>query len=308
MARYHRYEPAVKDSTAIKTLKECARKYFYHIVLGRVSRESAVIFAWGSAYHTFREVLEKEYGYGPERPKTFDERRGAECFVKAYRAGMAYWDQHGKDQEEGTQYAFMNKGRLTLSFKTAYQHWVLEKKQNQIVVIAVESPLIVQLSDGSYTGGKADQIIKWRGQKWGRDWKTTTIEPKYYTRGLEPNDQFTRYTLMESLVTGEQIQGQVIEVLYNNNHTKNVKKGPEIHTFTTARTVQQLEAFEQEQIHWNRILELHREHDNWPMEEHSCWRCVYHSVCKKPTESGMMSQLEQYFIVRPWDFTKIGEE
>src|SRR5687768_16378445 len=45
MVKYHRYEPKVRDSTAIRTLKECARKYFLAIVLGRADREDNVIFA-----------------------------------------------------------------------------------------------------------------------------------------------------------------------------------------------------------------------------------------------------------------------
>jgi hypothetical protein len=308
MAKYHRYEPKVKDSTAIKNLKVCARYFFYTTVLGRVANEDKVIFVWGSAYHKFREILEIEYGIGPNAPKTFDEKKGAEAFIKAHAAGMKYWKTHGKDQEEGTKYGFMTAGRLFLSFKEAYKHWALEKKLGKIQVIAVEMPLIVQLSDGSFTGGKADQIVKWNGKKWGRDWKTTTQDLKWYQRGLEPNDQFTRYTLMETLVAGEEIQGQIVEVLYNNNPTKKESKGPIIETFTTSRTPGQLKVFEEENAHWNRVLDLHREHDIWPMQENSCNRCAFHSVCTKSTEAGMMAQLEQFFSVRPWDFSKIGEE
>jgi hypothetical protein len=308
MAKYHRYEPKVKDSTAVKFLKLCARKYFYTIVLGRVSLEDEVIFAWGSAYHVFREILEKEYGYGPDAPVRYDETKAAHAFVKAHAAGMKHWKEHGKDQEPEAKYGFMTAGRLFLSFKAAFKHWENEKKIGRIKVIAVEAPLIVQLADGSYTGGKADQIIRVNGKSWGRDFKTTTIDLKYYPRSLEPNDQFTRYTLMEEKVVGERLQGQFVEVLYNNKPTKKESKGPLIDLFTTERTPYQLNLFEQENVHWNRILELNREHDIWPMQENACWNCIFHSVCKKGSEEGMMSQLEQFFKVRPWDFTRIGED
>src|SRR5215203_2975982 len=69
MPKYNRYEPKIRDSTSIKSWKTCQRKYFYEIVLGFSSRETPPYFAWGSAYHKFREVLEVAYGFGHGKPQ-----------------------------------------------------------------------------------------------------------------------------------------------------------------------------------------------------------------------------------------------
>jgi hypothetical protein len=202
----------------------------------------------------------------------------------------------------------MTTERLMKSFVHAFRHWTREKQQGRIEVLAVEQPFNVQLADGSFTSGKADQIIRWNSKVWGRDFKTSSSDSGFYSRRLEPNDQFTRYTLAEGKLVGEQIQGQFIEMLYNAKPTKSDTKGPSIIELTTSRTTYQLKQFEEEQAVWNSVLDVYRKNDVWPMAEPSCPFCPFHSVCSKPSEGAMMAQLEMHFNVRPWDNTRIGEE
>lgn len=308
MKRFKRYEPKIKDSHSIRTLKTCPRKYFYEIVLGFNSPEKAVVFAWGSAYHKFREVLERSYGIGPEAPPTFDANKAMDAMVTATNTGLKYWRKSGIDQEPGTRFGFMTAARLVMSFKRAFQHWTFEKQQGQIEVVAVEQAFNVQLRDGSRTSGRFDQLVRWNAALWDRDFKTTTKDSAFYARQLEPNDQFTRYTLAGGYLSGEQVQGVIAELLFNNNPTKKETKGPDIITLTTSRTQSQLDTFEREQGVINRTLEVYRETDTWPMHENACPFCPFHSVCTRTSESAMEAQLEQHFVIRPWDNTKIGVE
>lgn len=308
MKKFERYEPLVKDSTAIQALKKCPRLFFYQIVLGRVANNNAIVLVWGSAYHKFREVLEETYGIGTERPVRFDKEKAQQAFAEGARAGLNYFQKNARPIPVGDKFEFMTLPRLIESFKVAYAWWEREKQQGQIEVVASEQPFTLMIKDGSYIGGRADQLVRWHGKLWGRDFKTTTKDSAFYARGIDPNDQFTRYTLADSMLTGEPVQGQIVELLYNNKHTKTKKHGPEIIPLTTTRTVEQLEKFEDEQRVINRTLEIYREEDVWPMHEASCAFCPYHSVCTKSTEAGMMAQLEQNFNVRPWDFNKVGND
>ena len=45
--------------------------------------------------------------------------------------------------------------------------------------------------------GRADQIVKWSGKVWGRDFKTSSKDGAFYQRQLDPNEQFTGYTYAE---------------------------------------------------------------------------------------------------------------
>ena len=306
MKKFPRYEPVSKDHTQIITGKTCYRKYFYQIVLGRVSKEEAIYFAWGSAYHKFREVLEIAYGVGSYRPVVFDGNKAIDAFTAAVNEGTAYWYKRGSDQVVGSKFEWMTGARLLASFNVAFEHWAREKKQGRIEVLATEQLFNVPVSAGQRTSGRADQIVRWNGKLWGRDFKTTSKDEAFFTRMIEPNDQFTRYTYAEGLLTGEPIQGQIIEAMYNAKSTKKQKKGPEIFTVLASRTPYQIERWRTEEVFWRGLLDKCREEDMYPMVEVSCPFCPYHSVCTKPSEEGMMAQLEAFFVVRPWDNSKIG--
>jgi hypothetical protein len=306
MARFRRYEPLIKDSHATKVYKQCPKMYFLQIVLGFNSPEKFVIFAWGSAYHKFREVLERTYGFGSDKPPQFDADKAREALIAGTLVGLEYWRKHGEDQEPGSKWGFMTADRLLLSFKRAYTHWQREKEQNQIEVVAVEQAFNVQLRDGSRTSGRFDQLVRWLGVLWNRDFKSTTKDSAFYARQLDPNDQFTRYTLAGSYLAGEPVQGAIVELLYNNNPTRNKTHGPDIFPLTTSRTKEQLDTFEKEVTTLNRKLAINRELDVWEKNEGACAFCPYHSVCTQPSEEAEMEKLEQHFIVRPWDNTKVG--
>jgi len=287
MSKFPRYEPLIHDHTSMKVAKECLRKYFYQIVIAKVPKQDNIIFSWGRSYHKFREILEISKG----------------DLVEATKAGLAVWEKsQGGDPPVGTKFEFMTQGRLMKSFAVAFNHYQVEKQQGRIEVMAVEQPFNVALSDGSHTSGRFDQVVRWNGKIWGRDFKTTSKEGSFYSRTLEPNDQFTRYTFAESKLCGETVQGQIVETLYNSK-----KEGPLINQYISSRTVYQVAQWERDQIFMNRILDMCRVDDIWPMQESACQYCPYHSVCKLPSEAAMMAQLDAEYTTRPWDNTKVDD-
>lgn len=289
MAKYNRYEPRVRDSTARQSAKHCLRLYFFERVLGfRGQGQPAIYFAFGGAYHKFREVLEN----------TSD-------FKLAIAAAALYWKQQGAtDPPVGTKWDFLTSKRLLASCMFAKEWWDNEKKNGKYKVVAVEQIFQVLLSDNKTAiGGRADQIVEWNGKLWGRDFKTSSKMGKFYERTLAPNDQFTGYTLGEGKLRGERVEGQIVEVLYNTS-----KEGPKIIPYITSRTEDELKRWEFEQIFYEEILTLCREKDIYPAEETYCPFCAFHSVCKQSSEAAMMAQLDQFFVQKPWDFTKINQE
>lgn len=280
------------DSTAAKLLKTCPRKYFYTIVLGFREKSTPFYFAFGGAYHKFREVLTQSKG----------------DLVLSLNAAGDYWSKGVKLTGEppvGSKYDFLTGKRLLASCKDTYEHWKKERDQGRLIVLQSELAFSVALKDGvTLIGGRADEILRWGGKLWGRDFKTSSKMGPFYERTLEPNDQFTRYTLAESLLCGEQVQGQLVEVLYNTK-----KEGPKLVTLTTTRTQAQLAQWEDEQIYINtQVLAKYREDDIWPQHEINCPFCPFRVICKAPNEASAMAQLKQGFEHKPWDFTRVGEE
>lgn len=291
-ATFERMEPLILDHTAMIAWKECKRKYFFQIVLGSVPRgETAPYFIFGAAYHKFREVLEQRV--------TFE---GVEV-AKAYPEAMAMAIQHynkglPKGVAAGDKWDFMTLDRLITSCKKAYEWWKTEKASNKIVVLAVEQPFNVEIVPGSgeYTSGRFDQIVRWNGKIWGRDFKTTSKEGMFYTRGLTPNDQFTRYTFAEAELSRQKVEGQIIETLYNSK-----KSGPILTPYTANRPLFMLEDWKRDEMMHREWMAMSRERDIWPKEEKSCGFCQFHSVCAMNTEGAAMAKLKQEFTQRPWD-------
>lgn len=293
-----RFNPEIYDSSTMKLAKECFRKYFYRIVLGRVSPKSnyEVIFNFGSAYHKFREVLELSYMAGDAREVSFGKAIAAISQMKLV-AG------------EG-KYEFLTRQRLLETCQVAFEHWKKEKDSKRIEVIAVEQPFNIQLPNGKFIGGRADQIVKWSGKIWGRDFKTTSKIESYFNMTLDPNDQATRYVYMESKLTfgnsaitdGRYINGIIFEVIQNTKTTK-----PKIYNCLVTKNQFQLETWEREELFMHEMLELCKEKDIYPMCETSCSFCDYAKVCKAPSESSQENILKNDYLLSPWDFNKVEQ-
>jgi len=287
-----RKEPAVRDSTIVKAQKTCRRLYFYTVVCGFRERKSTGYLAFGGAYHKFREVLETVFASTGNQ---------GEALKAALAACMTYWMKHGSEPTVGTKFDFLTGRKLLASCEEAFKHWQREKNAKAIEVVQglVEGPAIITLSDGlTKIGARFDQVTRWRGRLWPRDFKSTSKEKRWFQRQLEPNDQFSRQSLITWRLSGELPQGLFVELLFNDK-----KSGPEVIPLTTARTEDQLLNFEQDEIYLSNELNACREADRWPMEEKSCPFCPFRSVCSAPTERAQVAQLKANFDQKFWDFT-----
>jgi hypothetical protein len=303
MEKYTRYEPAARDSTALKAVKECYRKYFFSIVLGfRVPKGGTPIyFPFGSGYHKFREVLEIEYNKFDTPIAKIDCDK---CLKPAWEAAKELWP--GNPIPGSSKWDYMTEDYLLLSCIAGFNYWKNEKIGGQFEILATEQSFEVVLPNGKSSGGRADQIVRWNGRPWGRDFKTTGQTPEWYEKSqLDPVDQFFRYTHGESGLLGERIEGQLVEVLFHKKATKNDKGKPKIKSFIVSYTPSQIDRWEAEQVVLERQLDICREEDVWPACETFCGRCAYRSVCKAGSERGMMGKLEQNWLQRHWDYKNI---
>lgn len=287
-----RFFPKTFDHSAMKYFKECHRKFMYRIILGRVPPKSKyqVIFDFGKAYHSFREILELEHMAGkPEQ----------ECYMTALTKTLDMPLTKGEGK-----YEYYTKQRLAQTCKVAFEHWQKEKKQGAIEVISVEQPFNVELAPGHYISGRADQIIKLNGQVWGRDFKTTSKMLQFFTATLDPNDQAVRYMFMESKLVfgaeavdnGKMIKGIIFEVMQNTKTTE-----PKISPVLITKNKQQLQIWRDEQLFLDELLTLCNERDIWAMHESNCSFCDYAKVCKAPSETSQENILRNEFNLSPWN-------
>ncbi len=292
MPQFERYEPLARDHTATIAFKECARLYFYKIVLGFTDRITPPYFRFGQAYHKFREHLENAFISG---------KSDQESFIIGLTAAVNHMGN--KDPVVGTKFDFLTLARLIKSCEYTYKLWKKEKSQGKIKVLAVEQPFDILMKDKkTRRGGKGDQFVTWMGKHTGRDFKTSSKSPGWYDRTLDPNDQFTGYIWGLGKLSGQQVNQLLVDVLFNTKTT-----GPKIQQFLATRTRWQLNKWEEEQIHLEKMIDVCREEDIWPMEENGCPFCEFRSVCKKGTESSQVHQLKSEFKQEPWDYKNIDK-
>lgn len=302
MKRLPRTEPLLQDHTSMNQLDVCDRKYFLRMVLGYAPKRSnfQVALDAGHAYHKFREIIERSYSgeLDPNKAKDLDH---------AYGLGMKYVMKCNlTTPPENTKFSYLDRSALIKCCDFAFEYWKEEKRRGQITVLAIEQPFNLQLPDGSFTSGRADQIIRWN-VPWGRDFKFTSKGEDAFKRSIEPNDQGSRYIYSESKLIGERLEGIIFEALHHS-FTKTNGLKIEIVPHLSQRTPGQLEAWLDDKMHINRQLQLNREHDKWPMRTHNCSWCDFASVCRKSSEAAMMAELENNFEHKPWDNTKVGQE
>ena len=287
-----RFEPENMDHTATKCFKECPRKYFYRMVLGRTSPAGKweSVFAWGSAIHKFLEVLYE----------TGDAGAAMQQGLTIFRA------------PSNPSFEFQSKERLITNFAKLLNMYKEETKNGVIRVEAIEQPFNMIFADGISIGGRFDQLIRWNGRTWIRDWKTTSKQLSYFKQGLEPNDQAIRYVYAASCLQhgmdengypNRVIDGVLFTAIYN---TKTVVA--EIQGVPSSRTLAQVRKWVDEQVFIHKQMAACREADVWPMHEVSCSFCDYRQVCTQPSEAAMENMLKSAYLLQPWKHEEVEQQ
>jgi hypothetical protein len=301
---FDRFEPVIQDHSAMKEFKLCPRKYFYRIVLGRVNKiqERSHILDFGTAYHKFREILDRDHlewtqSVDPNK-KPFDW--GA-TFYKAMHAVKTSYKPDLTRASKDDQVIYSLERLMECCF-VAFEYVKKEKNEGKFEVIAVEQPFNVNLPDDSSTGGRADCIVRWGGKLWDRDYKTTSKQAAWFMRGVDPNDQPTRYIYGISVLHGAPIGGAIFELMLNIKGKK-----PEIAPQIVTRSRYQLEQWERDQMMDNRVLAMYREEDHWPMHENNCNWCDYQRVCQAPNELSIAMKLKNEYNLKPWRMENVEQ-
>jgi CRISPR/Cas system-associated exonuclease Cas4 (RecB family) len=288
---FERHEPTSLDHTATKEFKKCPRSYFYRMVLGRSAPEGQweTVFAWGSSLHKFLEVLYK----------TDNVLLATEEAAKLFRAPSHH------------RFMFQDKARWNDTILELFKFYTEEKRAGMIEVLAIEQPWHLVFPDGKTIGGRFDQLVKWNGRIWVRDWKTTSKQLNYFSMGLDPNDQAMRYIYAAScLQFGQDKNGYPVKVIDGVLFPAiiNMKSvGPKIQVVTRSSTLSQVCQWVEEQKFIHRQMDMCREEDIWPMYEVNCGFCDYRVVCTQPSEAAMENMLRMSFKLQPWDHTTVDQ-
>lgn len=174
------------DSTSIGLWKNCPRKYYYSIVMGYEPRVTAPPLAFGIAVHSVMEHWHKQIASGidkqtalisavrlagllGERLPAGDTSRTKETLVRTI---IWFFDQYWDDK--------------TITLR--------EPSGKPIVEYHFQLPFMEYLGNEVFICGHIDRMVKWQGQVYIADYKTTkyTLDQRFFNQ-FKPGTQMPLY-------------------------------------------------------------------------------------------------------------------
>lgn len=298
--------PEAFDNSMLSTFQRCPRKAFYEYYLDRASDGKNWSIQFGVAYHRFREVLEKAYISAcrkDDRPlHAVEDKLFDLAWSEALKVEGGFEDPPAESRK-----SYLHKTRLLSSCEDAFENWREEKRGSTFDVIYAEQPFELELPNGEYYTGRMDQIVRLNGRKlWVRDFKTTSRMGRTYAKNFDPNNQMTGYVWAAQQLSGQDVEGVIIEVLYN---TKN--NGPEFHQFLSTRTPEQVAEWEREISYEVDTARQYEEDMMFPKRTTACsdyGGCFYRDACSKSHWRTRERWLESNTIHSHWDPMNPDEE
>jgi hypothetical protein len=294
------------DSTSIGWLKECPRKYFYHMICGYQPHGEGVHLKFGLVYHEATELYDKLVA------EDYTHEVALRHAVSYALDATVYRDEEGN--MTGPWIGNENKNRETLirTIVWYYSRWEEELNDGdpiKTVILAngkpavelsfkMELDLIAPNGQAYILAGHLDKIGTFIGSQFITDKKTTKYKlESYYFNQFSPDNQMSTYSLAAKVIFGMPVKGVIIDatqVLVGFNEYKRE---------VVYRTEEQLLEWVKDTHHYIRQAEQYAEQNYWPMNDKACHNyggCPFRGVCSRaPNMRDRI--LAADFSVREWN-------
>jgi hypothetical protein len=288
------------DSTSLGTFKECPRKYYYSIVLGRVPKTQSAHLSFGLWLHQARETYDQMRSLGAEHQealRTTVEKALRSTWNRALGRGWIsdipektrlslirtivwYLDELGQNDPIETIHLANGKPAVELSFR------FFAEGCSQVT----GEPILLC--------GHMDRIGRLGDNLYGVDIKTTkrALDPRFFAQ-FSPDNQMSLYTIAGKVAFGQDLAGMIID---------GIQVGAGFARFQRGLVPRTKESSEEWMVHfwfWQRQMENCAESGIWPLNDKSCGNyggCPYQSVCGRAPQA-RERWLEANFSQRSWD-------
>lgn len=193
------------DSTSLKYIETCHRKYWYKMVQGWSKKHNSVHLLFGGWYATALEHYYKHRALG-------DTSNAALCKV-VREALEATWDP-----ETGPWISDHNTKTRENLIRTIV--WYVDQFENEKIEVvrladgrpAVEHSFTLPVDDGILFAGHIDRLVNYADDLYVMDQKTTgsTLTP-YYWDQFTPDTQVSMYTFAGKAIYNLPVRGMIID-------------------------------------------------------------------------------------------------
>lgn len=292
------------DSTSLGWLKECPRKYQYHMIEGYVSRGEQVHLEFGIIYHTALEHYDKY-----KMTMSHDDALRAvvkEALSATWRDGKPW--RASKDLEPSDKTSLKCREFLIRTIIWYIDRFYDDPAQTRINS-ATGQPMVelhfqFEIDAGvnanhPYTlCGYLDRVVDFQGDPYAMDRKTTTSTlGSYYFEQYDPDNQMSLYTLASQVAFHTPVKGIIVDAAQIAVGFSRFGR-----SFVT-KTTEQIDE-------WLQDLKVYLDQAHgyafkgyWPMNDKSCHKyggCVFREICNK---SPVVRErfLESHFDHRQWN-------
>lgn len=283
------------DSTSLRLMMECPRKYYYTMIEGWRAKHESVHLTFGLLYHAALEEYDRARALG------LDHTAGLRSAV---RLALSSSKDFRSDLPQ--------KNRLTLirSIVWYLDAFPAETDPAKTVILANGQPA-VELSfrlliPGTELTlcGHLDRLVEYAQNYYWLDHKTTksTLSAEYFLK-YSPDAQVSLYTVGGQIVYGHKLLGGIIDAAQLAVNFTRFLRG------FTHRTPGQLDEWLGNAKQWIDLAHHYAQQEDsletsaWPMNEMSCDKfngCPFRSVCSRdPAVREIYLQADFHKVV--WD-------
>src|SRR5262245_12271466 len=296
------------DSTSLGWLKECPRKYQYHMLEGWRSKGGQANLEFGIFYHQALEA------YDIAR---FEGASHDDAVAQIVKWTLNRTRQDGKPWRAAADLSIPSNDRTALKSRENLIRtivWYLDKFENDPAQTRMHPttgrPMVelhfqfeidttVTSNDQPYTlCGYLDRVVTFQEQPFVMDRKSTTSTlGSYYFEQFEPDNQMSLYTVASQVAFKTPVKGVIVDAAQIAvNFSRFVRS-------FVFKTPDQIDEWLNDLKWWLRQAEWFAEKNYWPQNDKSCSKfggCVFRSICSK-SPSVRDKFLESNFEKSPWN-------
>ncbi len=272
------------DSTSLGTLKECPRKYYYSMILGRQPRAESVHLTFGQHYHA---ALER-YDHAKSRGADFEEAQleAVQYCLEAttVRLPGGGWRPWASDDP--------NKNRFTLLRSVVWYLEHFKEDPANTIQLANGKPAVelsfrfettIEAPDGEHfvLCGHMDRVVELDESIYILDRKTTKnqISPSTFA-AYNPDNQMSLYDFAGQVVLQQnyEVKGVIIDAAQVIATISRFQRG------FVHKTPAHREEFYRNTRYWLEQAADFAESQYYPMNDKSCGNyggCPFREVCAK---------------------------
>jgi hypothetical protein len=285
------------DSTSLGWLKECPRKYQYHMLEGWVGRGESVHLEFGILYHGALERFDRlRYDGASHDEALYTVIR--ETLIATWREGRPW--RAAKDLNPDDKASLKCRENLIRTIV-----WYADKFRNDPAAtkVTADGPMVelhflFEIDKIYSLCGYLDRIVTFQDQPFVMDRKSTTSTlGSYYFDQYDPDNQMSLYTVASQVAFKTSVKGVIVDAAQIA-----VGFSRFVRSFVF-KTPDQIDEWMRDLGYWLHQAEYFVEKNYWPQNDKSCHKyggCVFRGICSK-SPSVRDKFLESSFERRLWN-------